>query len=89
MRYEKVEEKHFRYRIPRDYNKTQNCMRYKFMIIQVSAGQGPRERQADAAWMEHYRIVRGNPVRTYEGERFLLKERKDGDAGQAAPSGSA
>lgn len=31
--------------------------------------------------VEHYRIVRGNPVRTYEGERFLLKERKDGNGG--------
>lgn len=39
--------------------------------------QEQRERQAGAAWMEHYRIVRGNPVRTYEGERFLLRERKD------------
>lgn len=35
--------------------------------------QEQRERQADAARMEHYRIVRGNPVRTYEGERFLRK----------------
>lgn len=35
--------------------------------------QEQQERQADAAWIEHYRIVRGNPVRTYEGERFLLK----------------
>ena len=50
--------------------------------------QEQREQQTGAAWMEHYRIVRGNPVRTYEGERFLLKERKDGDAGQAALSGS-
>ena len=32
--------------------------------------QEQQEKQADAAWMEHYRIVRGNPVRTYEGERF-------------------
>lgn len=39
--------------------------------------QEQQERQTGAAWMEHYRIVRGNPVRTYEGERFLLKERKD------------
>ena len=39
--------------------------------------QEQQEQQADTAWMEHYRIVRGNPVRTYEGERFLLKERKD------------
>ena len=34
--------------------------------------QEQQEKQADAAWMEHYRIVRGNPVRTYEGERFRL-----------------
>ena len=39
-----------------------------------------RERQADAAWMEHYRIVMGNPVRTYEGERFRLREKTDGAA---------
>ncbi|MCI8691162.1 MAG: peptide chain release factor H [Lachnospiraceae bacterium] len=50
--------------------------------------QEQREQQTGAAWMEHYRIVRGNPVRTYEGECFLLKERKDGDDGQAAPPGS-
>lgn len=43
----------------------------------ASLRQEQQERQAGAAWMEHYRIVRGNPVRTYEGERFLLKERKD------------
>ena len=40
--------------------------------------QEQQERQAGAAWMEHYRIVRGNPVRTYEGERFRLREKKDG-----------
>lgn len=56
-------------------------MREKLADLQ----QKQQERQADAAWMEHYRIVRGNPVRTYEGERFLLKERKDGKAGLTAP----
>ncbi len=50
--------------------------------------QEQQERQADVAWTEHYRIVRGNPVRTYVGERFLLKERKDGDTGQTVPSES-
>lgn len=44
-------------------------MREKLADLQ----QKQQERQAGAAWMEHYRIVRGNPVRTYEGERFLLK----------------
>lgn len=29
--------------------------------------------QVNAAWREHNRIVRGNPVRVYEGEGFVLK----------------
>ncbi len=37
--------------------------------------QEKQEQQAGIAWKEHYNIVRGNPVRTYEGERFLLKEK--------------
>ena len=32
------------------------------------------EKQVNAAWQEHNRIVRGNPVRTYEGEKFTLKK---------------
>ena len=27
-----------------------------------------------AAWREHTRIVRGNPVRIYEGEKFILRK---------------
>lgn len=30
--------------------------------------------QVNAAWREHTRIVRGNPVRIYEGEKFALKK---------------
>ena len=33
-------------------------------------------KQVNAAWREHNRIVRGNPVRTYEGEKFILKKRQ-------------
>lgn len=33
------------------------------------------EKQTKTAWREHNRIVRGNPVRVYEGERFILKSR--------------
>lgn len=33
------------------------------------------EKQTNAAWKEHNRIVRGNPVRVYEGERFILKSK--------------
>lgn len=35
--------------------------------------QEQKERQAGAAWIEHYRIVRGNPVRVYVGEKFVQK----------------
>lgn len=34
--------------------------------------QEQKEKQVNAAWREHIRIVRGNPVRTYEGEKFFL-----------------
>lgn len=30
--------------------------------------------QVNAAWREHTRIVRGNPVRIYKGEKFILKK---------------
>ena len=33
--------------------------------------------QVNAAWREHTRIVRGNPVRVYEGERFILKKQQE------------
>ncbi len=35
--------------------------------------QEQEKKQIHAAWQEHNQIVRGNPVRIYEGERFLLK----------------
>ena len=31
-------------------------------------------KQINAAWREHNRIVRGNPVRVYMGEKFILKK---------------
>lgn len=31
-------------------------------------------KQTNQAWREHMKIVRGNPVRVYEGEEFVLKE---------------
>ena len=31
-------------------------------------------RQTNQAWKEHTQIVRGNPVRVYEGEEFRLKK---------------
>ena len=35
--------------------------------------QEQKAEQVNAAWREHTRIIRGNPVRVYEGERFILK----------------
>ena len=32
-------------------------------------------KQVNAAWREHTRIVRGNPVRIYEGEKFVLRKK--------------
>ena len=39
------------------------------MILEIKK----QEKQTNAAWREHNRIVRGNPVRVYEGEKFVLK----------------
>ena len=33
--------------------------------------------QAHAAWREHIRIIKGNPVRIYEGEKFALKKSRN------------
>ncbi|MBQ6888534.1 MAG: peptide chain release factor H [Lachnospiraceae bacterium] len=38
--------------------------------------QEQKEKQVNAAWREHNRIVRGNPVRIYEGEKFILNKSK-------------
>lgn len=34
-------------------------------------------KQVNAAWKEHTRIVRGNPVRIYEGEKFILRKQQE------------
>ena len=38
-----------------------------------SLQRGQEAEQLRTAWREHTRIVRGNPVRIYEGEKFILK----------------
>jgi len=35
--------------------------------------QKEKEKQVNATWRAHNRIVRGNPVRVYEGTKFVLK----------------
>ncbi|MDE7224570.1 MAG: peptide chain release factor H [Acetatifactor sp.] len=53
----------------------QNRQRAMEKLQEKIAGlqQEQMDKQANAAWQEHNRIVRGNPVRTYVGERFALK----------------
>ncbi len=54
----------------------QNRQRAMEKLREKLAGlqQEQRDKQVNAAWQEHNRIVRGNPVRTYVGEKFVLKK---------------
>ena len=54
----------------------QNRQRAMEKLQEKIAGllQEQKDKQVNAAWREHNRIVRGNPVRTYVGEKFILKE---------------
>ena len=42
-------------------------------MMEINLQREQEEKQVNEAWREHTRIVRGNPVRVYEGEKFLLK----------------
>lgn len=53
-------------------NKQKAMERMQEKLAQLQKEQ--KEKQVNAAWREHTRIVRGNPVRIYEGERFILKK---------------
>ena len=45
----------------------------KLNIILCEKEQSAKSKQTNDAWREHTRIVRGNPVRVYEGMHFKLK----------------
>lgn len=53
-------------------NKQRAMERMQEKLVQLQKEQ--KEKQVNAAWREQTRIVRGNPVRVYEGERFILKK---------------
>lgn len=56
----------------RQYQNKQHAMeRLQEKLFNLQREQ--EEKQVNEAWREHTRIVRGNPVRVYEGEKFLLK----------------
>ena len=44
----------------------------KLSAVLKQANTTSRNRQKNEAWSKHSQIVRGNPVRIYEGERFNL-----------------
>lgn len=53
-------------------NKQRAMERLQEKLNQLQREQN--KKQVNIAWEEHNRIVRGNPVRVYEGEKFILKE---------------
>ena len=53
-------------------NKQRAMERMQEKLVQLQKEQ--KKKQVNSAWREHNRIVRGNPVRIYEGERFILKK---------------
>ena len=52
----------------------QDAMR-KLNIILNQKEERAKQKQVNDAWREHNRIVRGNPVRIYEGINFKLKRK--------------
>lgn len=45
----------------------------KLDIILEERERSEQKKQTNAAWKEHARIIRGNPVRVYEGMKFRTK----------------
>lgn len=48
----------------------------KLKLILIAQRAASEAQQRSDAWMEHKRIIRGNPIRTYEGMRFTLRSKK-------------
>lgn len=55
-------------------NKQKAIKRLQGILIVME--QENNTRQANQAWKEHYELVRGNPVRIYEGINFKMKNKK-------------
>ena len=49
---------------------TGSCLQ---LLIQMPILFAEKQKQVNSAWREHTKIVRGNPVRVYEGEGFKRK----------------
>lgn len=46
----------------------------KLNVILQQMEQEEKQKQSNSAWQEHTKIVRGNPVRVYEGMQFKRKK---------------
>ena len=46
----------------------------KLAIVLKNKNASQIEQSKNNAWSKHTDIVRGNPIRVYEGERFRLKK---------------
>ena len=46
----------------------------KLPIVLKNRNDFEKEKSRNNAWSKHSEIVRGNPVRVYEGEKFILKK---------------
>ena len=44
----------------------------KLSVVLKQTNADSKDKQKNSAWSKHARIVRGNPVRIYEGENFKL-----------------
>lgn len=58
-------------------NKKDALMKLNAILNEME--QTEQKKQVNSAWREHTRIVRGNPVRVYEGREFKLKKGKNGE----------
>ncbi len=63
------------------YLNKQNALR-KLSAVLKETNAGNKDKQKKEAWKKHARIVRGNPVRVYEGEGFRLaaKDKKGNES---------
>lgn len=60
------------------YLNKQDVLRKLTAVLKQMDSDG-RDKQKNDAWSKHAQIVRGNPVRVYEGEGFMLKKMHTAD----------
>ena len=59
----------------RHYHRSTSVKRPKDAYVKKNKNTSQIEQSKNNAWSKHTDIVRGNPIRIYEGERFRLKNK--------------